>query len=214
MNPLALRARPVPGPRPAPASCGRTHATSMPRSLTRPRVRLALLLALAAVLGSPVGAQANAGNQIIRQCLATDSVSGHYTQQDYAWALAHLPSDVAEYSDCQDVIRRAELAAAGGRTGLVGPGGAIGAATRDPFATASAAEKASIIAAQRARPGRLRVGSDYVSPGSLAVAPSAFLHRLPGPLLAALAALIAAALAAAAWLGRDRLRDVRPRRPR
>jgi len=169
-----------------------------------------MLLVASLTALAPATAWANAGQDIIRQCLATDSVSGHYTQQDYQYALSHLPSDVAEYSDCQDVIRRAELAAAGGKTGLTGANGTtVGAGTRDPYATASRSERAAVVAAQRNRPVAVQIGSSLVEPGTIAVRPSSFIHDPPTPLLVALASVL---LAAAALGGGRVLRFVRSRR--
>jgi hypothetical protein len=172
------------------------------RAPLSPLVGIALIaLALPApALGSGVAQQ---GNKIIRECLLKDSVSGGYSVQDYQYALAHLPTDVTEYSDCQAVIRRAELAAAAGNpTGATGTRAAPtqGGAFRDPFAKASPAERAAILARQSHRPGALRIGAALVRPGLISVRPSSFTHSLPDSLLAALLALGASALAGLGWV--------------
>jgi hypothetical protein len=171
------------------------------------------LLALALLLPAAAGARSvsQAGNAIIHECLLKDSVSGGYSQQDYQYALAHLPTDVAEYSDCSSVIRRAELAAASGSsTGAAGTG-AQGGAFRDPFATASPTERAAIVAAQRQHPAAVRVGSGLVRPGFISVHPASLTHSLPNSLLAALLALGAGALAALGWVLTARVRARRSR---
>lgn len=80
-------------------------------------MRLRLLTAIAtfvAVLALPALAQAS-GSAVIKDCTFDGTINGTYSTKDYADALAHLPADVDEYSDCRDQIRRAQLSA--GRKG-------------------------------------------------------------------------------------------------
>ncbi len=185
-----------------------------------PSILLVALLAALIAAGSPAVAVASRGDQIIRQCLRFDRVTGQYTQQDYRDALAHLPTDVREYSDCGDVIRRAALSAAGGGSPAGGPGagatptGAATAAGRsDPLASATPAERAAFQAAvnqARLTGGRpVRVGDAIVTPGLIAVRSGSLTHVLPTPLLVLLILLLVGALAALGGFLRQR---VRPRR--
>jgi hypothetical protein len=69
-------------------------------------------LALAAallVLASPPSARADVGATIIERCTHGQSIAG-FSQQDYQRALEELPAEVAEYSNCGNVIRQAQQA--------------------------------------------------------------------------------------------------------
>ena len=156
--------------------------------------RLICLTATFMTLLAPAAAQADGGAAVINDCTHHgDRVTGHYTQQQYAQALAELPADVAEYTGCADAIRRAQLAAAGGH------GGGGGGSTTPPangLATASPSERAALRAAVRAGSHPFDIGGRLVQPGVVAVRSSSIFNALPTPLLIALAALLAAALGA------------------
>jgi len=154
----------------------------------------ALLLALL----SPTPARADAGATIIQRCTHGQSLSG-FSQQDYRRALQELPAEVEEYSDCANLIRRAQLAAAGG-----GQGGAGGeAASAIPLTpTESAALRG--IHDTGARP--LRVGGSLIRPGVVHASVASALSSLPSPLLALLSFLLACALLRAGSTIRDRVR--------
>src|SRR6476620_6506772 len=80
-------------------------------------------LLLTAVLGClllPAAAWAS-GQAVIKDCTDDGVIEGHYSQQDYKNALANLPTDVDEYTDCRDVIKRAQTGGTGGG-GTSGPG--------------------------------------------------------------------------------------------
>jgi hypothetical protein len=169
--------------------------------------RLAPTLVAAALLIVPAAASADVGAAIIRDCQAHgDHVTGHYTQQQYAQALAELPGDVAEYTGCADAIRQAQLAAAAGRT----PGGRSAApATANTLASAAPAERAAVIAAQTDDSHALDVGGRIVRPGIVTFRSGSVFNALPTPLLVALIALVAVGLAAG---GRRAWELVRARR--
>jgi hypothetical protein len=170
--------------------------------------RLAPTLVAAALLIVPAAASADVGATIIHDCLIHgEHVTGHYTQQQYAQALAELPGDTAEYTGCADVIRQAQLAAAAGRT----PGGRSGPppATANTLATAAPAERAAVISAQRDGSHALDVGGGTVRPGIVTLRSGSVFNALPTPLLVALIALVAVGLAAG---GRRAWELVRARR--
>lgn len=144
------------------------------------------------LLLAPASAQADGGAAVIRDCLNHGRITGHYTQRQYAQALAELPADVAEYSDCSGLIRQAQLAAAGGR-GRSG-GGAGGTGPGNSLATATPAERAQLRAATQAGGQPFDVGGKLVRPGVVSVRSSSVFNALPTPLLIALAALLAASL--------------------
>jgi hypothetical protein len=152
--------------------------------------RLILLTAAVTILLAPAAARADGGAAVIRDCLNHGHITGHYTQKQYAQALAELPADVAEYSDCAGLIRRAQLGAAGGR------GGGGGGSPSNALSTASPSERAALRSAQKAGNHSFDVGGGLVRPGVVAVRSSSVFNALPTPLLIALAALLATALGA------------------
>jgi hypothetical protein len=78
-------------------------------------MRRLLLLGLLAVLLMAPAARAASINQIIRDCADDGVLEGHYSPGDLRKALRHLPTDVAEYTSCTDVLSRAATAAASAR---------------------------------------------------------------------------------------------------
>ena len=66
--------------------------------------RLILLLA-----APPRAAAAATRDEIIRDCADDGALQGDYSPAELRDARQNLPSDVAEYTDCGDVLRRAEL---------------------------------------------------------------------------------------------------------
>jgi hypothetical protein len=180
------------------------HMCRTVRSPYRPALLASVLACLlASALASP--AWASRGAQVIRDCLAHDRITHRFTLQDYRDALRQLPSDVAEYSDCGAVIRRAELAAAGaGSTGGgSSPGGSGGlsggAAGGSPLAGATPGERAAVAAAVRAGASPVLVGNRLIRPG--VVRSSSIVNSLPTPVLAGIIALLVSALLGpTAWI--------------
>jgi hypothetical protein len=131
-------------------------------------------------------------------------------------------SDVDEYTDCRDVIRRAQLAAAGGSrgsgsgggsgtngagaTGGTGSSGSTGSGApatgrTDPLAAASPTERAAIERTRNAPGAPVQVGGEKITPAPLGYDGQSSLSEIPTPLLIVLILLAAGALAAAgAWL--------------
>ena len=86
---------------------------SVLRLLTR-RSRSAIELAAAAaacLCAAPAHAADGAG-AILKDCQDDGHIDGTYPQVAYAKALASMPTDLDEYSDCRDQIRAAQLRAA------------------------------------------------------------------------------------------------------
>ncbi|MEA2301069.1 MAG: hypothetical protein QOD61_148 [Solirubrobacteraceae bacterium] len=186
---------------------------------------LGLVVALLAL--GPAGAQASP-QALIRDCMTNGRIVGHYSQQDYSQALANLPTDVAEYSDCAGVIRRAQLAAAAGGAGAVTPraaqlgagaggGGAAAAAgggvaasaanpRQDPLTYADPAERAAIARARSGGSSQIDLGGQLVRPGTVATRTSSILNSLPTPLVIALAALAAIAVVVCGRYARNLVR--------
>jgi hypothetical protein len=78
-------------------------------------MRLRLSLALLVLLLVPAASAVASGRDVLRDCADDEVLSKTYTQKEYRDALSKLATDNAEYSDCESVIRRAQLAQAAGR---------------------------------------------------------------------------------------------------
>jgi len=88
--------------------------------------RAALVLALLVLV--PASSALASASDVIRDCTDDARLQGRYTQKELRSALAGLPSDIDEYTNCRDVIRAAQLAAANSGGGS-GRGGASGGGT-------------------------------------------------------------------------------------
>ena len=167
---------------------------------------LALIVLLALLVGAP-GAHASEASQIIHRCANGESLTG-FSQKAYRKALHELQSVAREYSDCEELIHKAQLANAGHHGGgLGGPSGSGGGST--PLALSPGEQRAVQSAHRGAAP--VALGNKLVTPGTVHVNLSSALNSLPTPLLAMLAFLLAAA---ASLLGGDLRNRVRARRSR
>jgi hypothetical protein len=135
-------------------------------------------------LAPPAGA--DVGETIISRCTHHESISS-FSQQDYSRALQELPTEVEEYSDCGNLIRRAQLAAAG----RGGSSGGPGAATPIPV---TPAERSALRRVPKIASAPIQVGTQTVSPGVVHADIASALSSLPTPLFATLAFLLACAL--------------------
>jgi hypothetical protein len=197
----------------------------------RLRLRIATALALLLALAAP--GLAHASTKALFTDCADGSLDGHYSQKDYAQALANLPADLDEYSDCRSQIQRAQLgghkssnSGGGGTTSgagggiSTGPGGPTGGGTADtgapapstvnPLDSATPAERASFKKAITAGDAPVEVDGRPIDPDALGGAKTSGVADLPAPLLAILALLTIGGLSAAGF-GTRRL--VNSRRP-
>jgi hypothetical protein len=181
---------------------------SRPTLLPIARLRAALV-PLAAVIGlaiAPTAAHASA-TALIQDCLLNGKITGHYSQQDYINALAHLPTDVDEYSDCSQVIRQAQLnAAAGGRTAAAAAAAAPANPRANPLVTAAPAQRAAVSEAQQTGSHQVELGGQLIQPGVVPVRTSAILNDVPTPLLIAIAIIGSIALTLGGWHARKLVR--------
>jgi hypothetical protein len=155
----------------------------------------AALLAIV-LLASAAPAGADVGETIIQRCTHGQSLAG-FSQSDYRRALKELSADAEEYTDCGQLIRQAQLAAASGRGG--------GAATPVPLAT-TPDEQRAIAHAARAGSGPVKLGDRLVHPGVVHADVASALSMLPTPLIALTAFLIACLLAFLGGALRERIR--------
>jgi hypothetical protein len=161
------------------------------------RLSIGLLIALVLTLGITAPAGADVGATIINRCTHGQSLAG-FSQQDYRKALQELPTEVEEYSDCANLIRRAQLASASGAGSGAAP--ALIPLTPAERSTLKRALKAAI---------PVQVGGQVVSPGVVNANIASALSSLPDPLLALLAFLLACALLLAGGAIRNRVRSHR-----
>jgi len=189
----------------------------------RLRLRIATALALLLALTAPSLAHAS-GSAVIKDC-SDGSIDKSYSQKDYADALADLPADLDEYTDCRSQIQRKQLggssnnnnsssggAGGGGVTGGTGGGGTggngdtgtAGGGAADPLASASDAERAAYAKAVLSGAAPVQLDGRPIYPGELGGAKSSGLGDLPAPLIALLV-LLAVTCAGAAGFGTRRL---------
>ncbi|HEV3047291.1 MAG TPA: hypothetical protein VGY13_08015 [Solirubrobacteraceae bacterium] len=157
------------------------------RTGRRSAVLLALSVLVSLLLAAP--AQAGIGETIVLRCTHHESIGG-YTQSDYRKALNSLEADAEEYSDCAQVIREAQLAAAGGGLG----GGGTGQGGTPVATTATPAQERALAQAARARPQAVALGGRSIHPGVVHVDVASALSALPTPLLSTLAFVLACLL--------------------
>src|SRR5687767_5690932 len=123
------------------------------------RYLTALLALLALALAAPAPASAASRDEIIKDCSDDGRLQGKYSASELRDARKNLPSDISEYTDCADVLRRAELPDSKGSSGGgSGSGGAVGGggsgsggagvvdAPRETLTPASEAERQSLAA--------------------------------------------------------------------
>jgi hypothetical protein len=176
-------------------------------SRLRPQHAFALPAILVTLVSSAAPAQGDVGEQIIRRCTHNESLSG-FSQAAYRQALKELSAGTEEYSNCAQLIRQAQLAAAGvGHGGGPGAGGAATPATQTVAPTPS--EQRAIARAPRAGSVPLQIGGQTIHPGVVHADISSALSSLPTPLLATVAFLLLGLLLAAGAGIRNRIRTHR-----
>ena len=171
---------------------------------------IALACALACVLGLPAAASADAGAAIVQQCTSTGAVSDTYSQAAYSEALRELGADAVEYTDCQQLIRAAQLAAAARAGGGAAASGLSGAPSV-PAASFTPRERAAIAALASPKTGGapVAIAGKLVRPGLVPVTLASTVSALPTPLQVLLAILAGAALLALGRVLRNRVGDPR-----
>lgn len=176
------------------------------------------ILALACALVVAVPAQGASSTRLYDDCQDNGVIDGTYTQAEYQKALAGLPSDLDQYTDCRDLLRRAQLAAAGNRNPPAGGsgsgsagggaggsgGGSAGGGTGgrvDPLATATPQERQGLADATAGGQHGVDLAGALVKPGAQHGG-----DGLPTPLLILLIALAVAALSGGGRLTWTRVR--------
>lgn len=159
----------------------------------------AALLAFAApssALASPA--------QVISDCADDGALSRTYSNSDLQKARDNLPTDLAEYSDCKQIIGAAITGGSDKGQGRGSPGqGVGGAGAADPGEAAARAKDAEDLEALASGAGsgsgggpKVQVGEESVEPGTNGLFDvSSASNQLPTPLLISLIAIGLLALA-------------------
>lgn len=182
----------------------------MNRPMHRYLTALLALLALGVV--APAPAPAASRDEIIQDCADDGRLQGNYSASELRDARKNLPSDIAEYTDCADVLRRGELpnrsssdAGAGGG-GMPGGGASTGGGGSGPTLTpASDAERKALAEAATSGAAPVEVGGERIVPGAAGFSPDAARNGLPTTLLFAIVALALLGLLALGYAARDKL---------
>jgi hypothetical protein len=156
------------------------------------------LCALALATAAPALAS-SVGQTIVYKCGHHESFSG-YTQAQYEEALKDMSTTTREYSSCEEEIRKAELAAAGG-----GTGGGAGSASAHVALPLTPTEQNAVQSAHK-HPAPVRVGGEPVRPGVVHASIASAVNTLPHSLFAVLALLLAAGTVVIAGEVRKRVR--------
>jgi hypothetical protein len=166
-------------------------------------MRHLLLLAAFVVLAAPAVASASP-EQVLDDCNDDGVLSRQYSNSDLRKALDDMPTDIAEYSDCEEIIGAAISGGSDKGQGRGSPGqGVGGAGAADPGEQAARAQDSAdleaLAAAARKDNGKkpaIQVGDETVKPGGSGLFDLASASNgLPTPLLVALIALGLLALA-------------------
>jgi hypothetical protein len=191
-------------------------------ALLRPRHILLALAALCASAAMAAPALADY-HDVISECYNTGQLPpGKYSRHDLKQARNHLPSDIKEYSDCENLINAA-LAAGNRKNGGTGGGGGYNPPPSPALTTPSGAIASSQQALddlnnatdpknRSSVPPQVAIAGSKMSPstgGVINAAKRTDANSLPLPLILSLAALAAMAALAAATVLRQRWPQIR-----
>ena len=161
-------------------------------------------IALTASLGVAT-ARADVGEKIIDRCTHGQSLKG-FSQAAYRQALKDMSAGTEEYSNCAQLIRQAQLEAAGaGHGGTSSPG-----AGASPTAVAATpAQQQAIAHAPTTGSAPVQVGGQTIHPGVVHADIASALSSLPTPLLATVVFLLVGLLVVAGAGLRKRIVRIR-----
>jgi len=197
--------------------------------------RLTAVAVAATCLLAPAAAHAS-GDTVLKDCSDHGRITKKYSQKEYRDALANIPTDLDEYTDCRDQIKKAQLglssgSSSGGGGGTAGGGGSStggGGGTAAPVpdtsagpirdayvgANATPQEKTQAqkeVAAAVVGPAPQEVVDDDIRPGALAYSNFSSVSKLPVPLVVLGTLILLIALSVGGYLIRGRVRPGRLR---
>lgn len=178
--------------------------------LLRPGLLACLAISLVGLSLTPA-AIAGEASTIVHRCTHGESLAG-FSQQAYRKALRELPTEVSEYTDCGELIHKAQLAGAGhhggGLTG--GGGGPSGASPSSAIPLPlSPTEQRAVQSAHHQGAAPVPIGGQAVTPGTVHANIASAVSSLPNPLLALLAFTLAFVVILLSANLRDRVRTHR-----
>jgi hypothetical protein len=194
----------------SPGEIGSVRQSTMSKLPRLPTLLCAL--ALATPLFVPATAYSSEASTIINRCTHGKSLGG-FSQQAYRTALREVPTEISEYTNCSELIRKAQQASAGSRraTGLGGGvggsgtgGGSSGAGPVSALAP-TPTEQRAISNAGHVASTPLSIGKNSITPGVMHADIASAISSLPTPLLAMLIFLVASAVALTGGVVRDRV---------
>lgn len=144
------------------------------------------------------------GHKIIRLCAEGKSLAG-FPPSAYAKALKEISPTTEEYSECGQLIRQAQAAAASGKPTS---GASSGAGLSAPV-QATPAEQQSIANAAHSGSAPVEVGDSAVHPGVVHADVASAFSTLPTPVLVLLAFLLACLVVVGGGFARKRMRGGR-----
>jgi hypothetical protein len=173
------------------------------------RCALGLLLALTLLLLAAPTAGADSSSKILSACGKGQIPTG-YSQQDYKSALKKVSTFLSEYTNCEELIHRAQLAAVGSQRrpggGAPGSSGSGAGSPTAAVAPPTPTEQRALEHAHRSGSGPVQVGDQVIHPGVVHTNIASAVSSLPTPLLAVLAFLIVCALLALGWAAQRHVR--------
>jgi hypothetical protein len=159
--------------------------------MLRSRCTAAAVVALSLLL--PATPALASGADVIRDCNDHGHLTKTYSQKEYRQALAQMPADIRQYTDCEDIIKRAQLGEPPITDAAANSGNPFGSSSPDVVAQA----QKDIESARKTGGGAQKIAGDVVYPGSLSYTKaSAAVSDLPKPLLALVILIAVAGLAA------------------
>jgi hypothetical protein len=175
-----------------------------PRTARRPLLALAAALLMLLVSAAPAGA--SEATKILEAC-SNGTLPTGYSPQAYSQAIKQMPAELAEYSDCPDLIQKAQLAAAASaHSGSGTGGGGTGTGASPTVAPPTPTEQKTLEHIPQASSPPVHVGDEVIHPGVVHVNIASAFSALPTPLVALLVFLLACALLLLARIVRDRVR--------
>lgn len=159
------------------------------------RLTAAAVVALSLLVPAP--AALASGADVLIDCNDNGRLTKEYTQKEYREALAKMPADLKQYTDCENIIRRAQRGEPGSTGGSANAGTPFAGATPEEEARA----RADIEAAIKSGGAPQRIGGKggfLATPGALAFTKvSAATSELPTPLLVLVGLIVLGSLAGA-----------------
>jgi uncharacterized membrane protein YraQ (UPF0718 family) len=166
-------------------------------------LRLATALVAIVLVAGAAPAYGSEASKILEKCGHGEPFSG-YSQKAYREALKQMTTTGSQYSPCEDEIRKAEEAAAGGGTGAT-----AGTPASNVALPLTPAEQRAVQSAHRSGSAPVQIGSEPVHPGVVHANIASAVNTLPHSLFAVLAFMFVGALVLAIGEVRKRVRSRR-----